>query len=122
MNFIRFLLRIGKSEQELYEESLQDAEKLLEQWERNQPIAKSAQRRIPQIIKGLQLDGVQADADLIQRLAMIAADGYIRSHWFEQLHGQLDEDVVREVFKTEYGEAYQEGIFSYPPENRFYEE
>ena len=53
---------------------------------------------------------------------MVAADGYVRSHQYGYLHNRIDEDVVRDVFDTEYGEAYEEGVFSYPLEERFYEE
>jgi len=109
MNVLRFLFGREKSEQELYEESLQEAEDILREIDANRPIAASARKRIPQIIRGLRHDGIQANADLIQRLADISADGYINSHWRER----VDEGRVREVFEREYQEAFEENVFFY---------
>ncbi len=84
MDMICFLFLSRKSEQELYEESLLEAEALLRDIDANRPIVESARKRIPQIIRGLHHDGVQVNANLIQRLAEVAADGYIHGSWNER--------------------------------------
>lgn len=97
-----------RREQSIYKKSLQEAEALLNAVEARRPIAQSARKRVPLILQGLQLDGRDADDELIIRLAQLGAEGYRHDH----IH--RDPNLVAEVFQDEYREGLGKRTFLNP--------
>lgn len=89
-------------EKRTHRQIAREADSLLQTMEQERPIRASAQRRIPQIRRGLRQDGRAIDRVLVRRIARAGADGYIQgARWREP----IDRATVYRVFEEVYREA-----------------